>query len=51
MKFTWRNNIGSLAALNSSQIEEIDDEIRQYKDMLVADQDFEEWDKLVESTS
>ena len=45
MKFAWRNNIRSLAAWNSSQIEEVDDEITQYADMLVADQDFEEWDK------
>jgi hypothetical protein len=45
MKFAWRNNIGSLATWNSSQIEEITDESREYEDMLVADRDFEEWDK------
>jgi hypothetical protein len=45
MKFAWRNNTGNLAAWNSSQIEDIEDEIRQYEDMLVADRDFEEWDK------
>ena len=47
MKFAWRNNIGSLAALNSLQVEEVD-EIREYEDMLVADRDFEEWDKPVD---
>jgi hypothetical protein len=45
MKFAWRNKIGSLAAWNSSEVEEIDDELRQYEDMLVADRDFDEWDK------
>ena len=47
MKFAWRNNIGSLAALNSLQVEEVG-EIREYEDMLVADQDFKEWDKPVD---
>jgi hypothetical protein len=47
MKFAWRNNIGDLASWNSSQIEEID-EISQYKDMLVADRDLDEWDKLAD---
>ena len=47
MKFAWRNNnISDLAAWNSSQIEEIKDEFTEYKDMLVADKDFDEWDKL-----
>ena len=45
MKFAWRNNIGDLAAWNSGQVEEIDNEMREYEDMLVADRDFEEWDK------
>ena len=47
MKFAWRNNIRSLAALNSLQVEEVD-EIREYENMLVADRDFEEWDKPVD---
>jgi len=29
MKFTWRNNIGDLAALNSAQVEEVD-EMKEY---------------------
>ena len=49
MKFAWRNNIGDLAAWNSSQVEEIEDEATQYEDMLVADQDLDEWDKLADS--
>jgi hAT family C-terminal dimerisation region len=46
MKFTWRNNIGDLAAWNSAQVEEIDNEMQEYEDMLIADCDFEEWDKF-----
>jgi hypothetical protein len=45
MKFAWRKDIDDIAALNSSQIEDIEDEIMQYKDMLVADQEFDHWDK------
>jgi len=37
MKFAWRNNIGDLAAWNSAQVEEIDNEMREYEDMLVSD--------------
>jgi hypothetical protein len=48
MKFAWRNNIGDLAAWNSAQIEEIEDEIIQYQDMLVADQDSNNWDNLAD---
>jgi hypothetical protein len=48
MKFAWRNNIGDLAAWNSAHVEEIDNEIREYEDMLVSDRDFEEWDKSVD---
>jgi hypothetical protein len=45
MKFAWRNNIGDLAAWNSAQVEQVDNEMREYEDMLAADRDFEEWDK------
>ena len=49
MKFAWRNSISDLAAWNSSQVEEIKNELGQYyKDMLVAEQDLDEWDKLVD---
>jgi len=47
MKFAWRNNIRDLAAWNSAQVEEIDHEMREYKDMFIADWDFEEWDKSI----
>ena len=45
IKFAWRNNIGDLAAWNSAQVEEIDYKIKEYEDMLAADQEFQEWDK------
>jgi len=44
MKFAWRNNIGDLAAWNSSQVEEIDDELEEYWDMLAADGEQARWD-------
>ena len=49
MKSAWNNNIGNLAAWNSTKVEEVDNsEILEYKDMLTGDRDFEEWDKMVE---
>jgi hypothetical protein len=48
MKFTWRNNIRDLSAWNSAQIEEIDNEMRDFEDMLAANWDFEEWNKLAD---
>jgi hAT family C-terminal dimerisation region len=45
MKFAWRNNIGDLAAWNSSQVEEIDDEMREYRDLLAEDGEQMVWDK------
>jgi len=48
MKFAWRNNIGDLAAWNFAQVEEIDTKMKEYEDMLIADWDFEEWDKSVD---
>lgn len=44
MKFAWRNNIGDLATWNSSQVEEIDDELEEYWDFLVADGEQVRWD-------
>jgi hypothetical protein len=46
MKSAWRKDIDDLAASNSSEIEEIEDEITQYRDMLAADHTFDEWDKI-----
>ncbi len=44
MKFAWRHNIGDLAARNSSQVKEIDDEMGEYRDLLVADGEQARWD-------
>jgi len=44
MKFAWRNNIGDLAAWNSSQVEEIDDKFGEYQDLLAADGEQVRWD-------
>ena len=50
MKFAWRNNIGDLAVWNSGKVEEVEEadsnEMIEYEDMLTADKDSEEWDKL-----
>ena len=52
MKSAWNNKIGNLAAWNATKVEEVDEsidsELIEYKDMLTADRDFEEWDKTVE---
>jgi hypothetical protein len=49
MKFAWRNNIGDLAAWNSSQVNKIEDGIIiPYKDLLVADQNLNKWNKLAD---
>jgi hypothetical protein len=52
MKSAWHNNIGNIAAWNSAKVEEVDEtidsEFIEYEDMLTADRDFEEWDKMVE---
>ena len=48
MKFAWRNNIGDLAAWNSSRVEEIDDGIKEYQDLLAADGEQARWDAEVE---
>ena len=46
MKFAWRNNIGNLAAWNSRQIEEVEDEMKEYQDMLAVDGEQEVWDHI-----
>ena len=43
MKFTWRNNIGDLTAWNSAQVEEVD-EMKEYEDFLIGDQEKCDWD-------
>jgi hypothetical protein len=51
MKFAWRHNVGDHAARNSSQVEEIDDEIGEYQDLLAADGEQARWDAEVEVVS
>jgi len=45
MKLGWKNNIGDLAAWNSSQVEEIDDELGEYRDLLAVDGEQAKWDE------
>jgi hypothetical protein len=55
MKSAWMN-VGNLAAWNSTKVEEVDEgsdagsEMIEYEDMLTADRDHEEWDKMVDGT-
>jgi hypothetical protein len=48
MKSAWRKDINDLAVSNSSQVEEVEDDIMQYKDILIADRAHDEWDKLAD---
>ena len=51
MKFAWRNNIGNHATWNLSQVEEINDEIGEYQDILVTDREQARWDHDVKVVS
>jgi len=44
MKFAWRNNIRDLTTWNSSQVEEIDDKMKEYRDLLAVDGEQLGWD-------
>jgi len=44
MKSMWKNNIADLATWNSNQVEEIDDEMGEYQDLLVTDRECTKWD-------
>jgi hypothetical protein len=44
MKFAWRGRIDDLASYNSEQVEEVDNGMKEYQDLLAADQELEEWD-------
>ena len=53
MKSAWNNNIRDFADQNSKKVEEVNETIDnelivEYKDMPIANWDFEEWDKMVE---
>jgi len=50
MKFAWRNNIGDLAASNSTP-EDIDDEMGEYRDILASDGEQARWDHDVNVVS
>jgi hypothetical protein len=43
MKFVWRNNTGDLAAWNLAQVEEVD-ELKEYEDLLMGDEELGDWD-------
>jgi len=43
MKFSWRNNIGALAAWNSAQVEEVD-KMKEYEDFLIGYHEQYDWD-------
>ena len=45
MKLAWKNNIRDLTAWNLSQVEEIDDELGEYRDLLAADGEQAKWDE------
>ena len=46
MKFAWRHNIANLATQNSSQVEEIEDKMEEYQDLLAADGEQASWDDV-----
>jgi hypothetical protein len=51
MKFMWRNTIGDLAAWNLSQVEEINDKMGEYRDILATDGEQAWWDHEAEVVS
>lgn len=44
MKFAWRKNINDFASWNSTQVEEVEDKLMEFKDFLTADREQAEWD-------
>ena len=52
MKSAWMKDIGNLAAWNLAEVEEVDEEneMIEYEDMLTADRDHEERDKMGDKT-
>ena len=45
MKFAWQANIKDLACWNSSQMEEVDFGIKEYKDLLACDIEQAKWNQ------
>jgi len=48
MKFAWRNNIGDLAAWNSAEVEVVDEELKEYCDLLIGDGEQDIWDNAID---
>ena len=46
IKFVWTYNIANLATQNSSQVEEIEDKMEGYQDLLAADGEQASWDDV-----
>lgn len=51
MKFAWRDDNIDIAASNSAEVEEIDDSVRVYEDLLAADEEQGEWDQIEDEIS
>jgi len=51
IKFAWRNNVTDLAFSNSAQIEEIDNGMKKYKDLLAANEKQGKWDQSKDEIS
>jgi hypothetical protein len=45
MKCAWRNNILDCASSNSAYVEEVNDDMKEYEDLLAADKELGEWDQ------
>jgi len=48
MKFAWRNNIGDLAMWNLAEVEVVDDELKEYHDLLIGDGEQEVWGNIAD---
>jgi hypothetical protein len=48
MKFAWRNNIGDLAAWNLAEVEVVDEELKEYCDLLIGDGEQDIWDNAID---
>jgi hypothetical protein len=48
MKFTWRNDIGDLARWNSAEVEVVDDELKDFCDLLIGDEEQDVWANTID---
>jgi hypothetical protein len=55
MKFAWRNNTMDLASSNSDHVEQVDNDTKEYGDLLAADEEQGKWeqseDEVISSNS